>query len=322
MKDNFYYSVLETVHSAKKFVFMIAATLALLYALSGTYSVSQNEIGVHLRFGKIINDRVMPGIHFSLPWPIDKIYKVPVKEVKLIMINDFCSDNLDNDNFYNLTGLSSYCITGDNNIVNISCGLQYSISDPAKYLFNVRSSEIILHEEASRTIIYCLSTFPIDTILTYGKRDIENFVKKHVQEKMDEIQTGITISFVELKKVTPPNTVQTYFNDVINAKIDNKKMISEAESYWNECIPNVKGFANEIIEKAYAYQKTVTAEAEGDTARFLDILSMYNKAKVITRKMFYLDFFKDIIININKLYVISNKKGKRPAKIKFFHKSE
>lgn len=318
MKDNFYYSILETARSAKKFVFMIAITLTLLYALSGIYSISQNEIGVHLRFGKIINDRVMPGIHFSLPQPIDKVYKLPVKKVKLIMINDFCSDNLDNDDFYNLTGLSSYCITGDNNIVNISCGLQYSISGPAKYLFNVRCSEIILHEVASRTIIYCLSTFPVDMVLTYGKRDIENFVKKHVQEKMDEIQTGITISFVELKKVTPPKTVQTYFNDVINAKIDNKKMISEAESYWNEYIPNVKGYANEVIQKAYAYQETVTAEAEGDTERFLDILSVYSKEKAITGKMFYLDFFKDIVMNIDKLYIISNEKGKRPAGINFF----
>jgi len=72
MDDRLLSNIKEAWHSLNKFVFSVVIILFILYLFSGVYAVSQNEIGVLQRFGKVIDDRVMPGIHFSFPWPMDK----------------------------------------------------------------------------------------------------------------------------------------------------------------------------------------------------------------------------------------------------------
>ncbi|MDP7113463.1 MAG: hypothetical protein QGH45_15965, partial [Myxococcota bacterium] len=58
----------------------IAAVLALVaYALSGIRTIKPNEIGVQLRFGAAVRADLKPGMHYTLPWPIGSIDRVPVK---------------------------------------------------------------------------------------------------------------------------------------------------------------------------------------------------------------------------------------------------
>ncbi len=321
MDDRLFLNIKETLHSLNKFVFSVVIILFALYLFSGVYAVSQNEIGVLQRFGKVIDDRVMPGIHFSFPWPMDKVDKIPIKSMKRISIDDFSKNagyNSLSREFYNSSGLASYSITGDNNIVNISCRLQYYISDPVKYLFSVRDSENILHQVSCTTIIRCLSSLPVDNVLTYGKRELEASIKSMVQEKLDNIDCGLNISFVELEEVSPPGRVQQYFDDVINSKIDKNKMISQAESYRNEKIPKANAAASQMIEKSLSYRQKVILESEGDTERFLNILDAYKVAKDVTQKRLYLESIKEILSKIDQVYLISKENNKVPAKIKLF----
>ena len=121
------------------YVKWILLLLFIIYLFSGFYKIERSEVGVITRFGKIINKRVMPGLHYKLPFPIDKLYKVPIKQVETIEINDFGTNYWNEEgraaNFFRLTGLDPYCITGDNNIIAISILIKYTISEPEKYLF-------------------------------------------------------------------------------------------------------------------------------------------------------------------------------------------
>jgi membrane protease subunit HflK len=103
---------------------------------------------------------------------------------------------------------------------------------------------------------------PVDEILTYGKKKIENTVKQDLQNKLDNTQSGINITFVELNDVRPPLIVQKAFDDVINAKIDKREMISQAESYRNEKIPAANGQAGRMLNEAEAYKKQVIAHSK------------------------------------------------------------
>ena len=211
-------TVKELFLLSKKFILIVFLTLIFLYLFSGIYSVKQNQVGVVQRFGKIITDKVKPGIHFGFPWPVDKIYKVPVKKINRIFINDFISPDEEINSFYFFTGLEPYCITGDNNIVNISCKIQYFISDPSKYLVNYQTPDNMLYELTCSNIIHCLAERSVDEILTYGKKDIENYLRTNLQLKLDELDCGLSISFVELENVTPPDSVKSFLMMLLTQK--------------------------------------------------------------------------------------------------------
>lgn len=311
----------KAILNARSFSIYILLILVFLYFLSGVYSVPQNQIGVHQRCGRILNQNVSPGMHYALPWPIDKVDKVPVKVIKRILIDDFSNNYEDGSTpyvFKQITGLTPCRISGDNNIVNIFCVVQYRISNPAKYLFGVKNNEKVLRDVFCNAIIKCLSKLSVDEILTFGKRHIENTLKVKVQKKLNDLDCGLMISFVELRNVQPPSVVQGAFDDVINSKIDRRKIVSQAESYRNEGIPRAKAMANTIIHQAQTYKIENISKAQGQSQRFLDQLEAYEKSKAATKKRLYLDFIKEIFPVIEKAFIVENIDGKNPAKIKIF----
>jgi len=311
----------NAISSGKKFTFYILIALIVLYFASGIYSISQTQAGVQQRFGRIINPNVKPGIHYALPWPIDKIDKVSVKIVQRILIDDFSSRTEKDSTSYvfgEMTGLTPYCISGDNNIVNMICAVQYMVSDPVDYLFRIKDNERLLRDAISNSIIKCFAGLGVDEILTYGKRMIETTLKTKAQRKLDGLNCGLIISFVELRDVRPPATVQGAFDDVINAKIDKRKIISQAQSRSNELLPQANATATRMIERAETYKLQKISAADGETKRFSKQLEAYQKMKKVTKKRLYFEFVKQIFPEIEKVYIVDREGDKNPAKIKIF----
>jgi len=217
-----------------------------------------------------------------------------------------------------MTGLTPYCISGDNNIVNITCTIQYTISNPVDYLFRIKDNERLLRDIVCNSIIKCLADLEVDEILTYGKREIENTLKRQAQKKLDDLNCGLIISFVELSDVRPPGTVQGAFDDVINAKIDKRKIVSQAQSRRNEQLPQANATATRMIEKAKTYKLERILAAHGEAQRFSKQLEAYQKMKKVTKKRLYFDFIKQIFPEIEKVYIVDREGNQNPAKIKIF----
>ena len=60
-------------------------------------------------------------------------------------------------------------------------------------------------------------------------------------------------------------------------------------------------------EEAEGYRQRVIANAEGDTSRFKQIVSEYQKAPAVTRDRMYLETMQEIFSNTTKLMVDSKK---------------
>jgi membrane protease subunit HflK len=277
------------------FALWIAVGLLVLYLASGVYSVESSEMGVVLRFGRVADAAVPPGIHYALPWPVDRVVRVPVRNVRRLSVDDFHADGVFAGNFRAVTGLATYLMTGDNNIVTVRCVIQYSIHDPAKYLFSLTDNELTLRTLAANTLTHAMARLGIDEVLTTGKASIQLSVKQGLQRRLDELDSGLTVSFVELQDVRPPAQVQAQFNDVINAKIDKDKMINNAISYRNERVPKAKAESDRLLRQAEAYRQRVVARAEGETQRFLAQAAEYSRAPAVTRRRLHHELLAEVL---------------------------
>ncbi len=291
--------------------FARAVGLCLLggYLVSGIYSVSPNEIGVVQRFGRMVAGDVRPGIHWAFPWPIDTISRVPVREIRRVSLDDFSEGGTHAEAFTRLTGLAPGCLTGDNNIVTLNCVIQYAITGPAEYLFHVARAEDLFHDLAASALLECLVSMPVDEILTFNKTRIEADVKKDIQERMDRLRTGISVTFVEMRDVRAPWSVQGCFDDVIKAKLDMRNRIAMAESYRNEQLPHAHALADRMVQDAHAYTHRAVAMAEGDAHRFLSRLKEYERDPAAVRERLLLDFLGRIHPRLDRLIVVDEKGG-------------
>jgi len=290
-----------------------------LYLLSGFYVIRQNQVGVAALLGKINPVKAGPGLHYSLPPPLGRVWKLPAREIKRTVIDDFAPNRAGGANlFAQVTGLEPYLLTGDNNAVNIEIVVQYTVSDPYFYLVGTAGPDTLLREIVCRVILEIMASRTVDNVLTVGKREIENAVRERAQKLLEDNRCGLAISSAEIKEVQPPLVIQAYFTDVINAQVEKKGMISQAESYRNEIIPRGRGEAERMIKEAESHRDRVVKAAQGESERFLKTLAEFARSPAVSRARLYLEFVRESLSRAGNLYLLDVSGGGRPARLRIF----
>ena len=95
--------------------------------------------------------------------------------------------------------------------------------------------------------------------------------------------------------------MQAAYDDVIEAREDLERYVSEAQAYYNGIIPQARGEAQRLREEAEGYKSQVVSKAQGETERFLSLYTEYQKAPVVTRERLYLDALEGVMTNSTKV---------------------
>ena len=64
----------------------VAAGIFVLWLLSGLYLVKPDQQAVETMFGKVVAPRVMPGLHYAWPWPIESVTKLKVMQLQRLVV--------------------------------------------------------------------------------------------------------------------------------------------------------------------------------------------------------------------------------------------
>jgi membrane protease subunit HflK len=283
---------------------LIIPAVVLLWALSGIYIVRPDEQGVVRRFGKAVKV-TEPGPNYHWPRPIEKVNKVKVKQVRRIEIG-FITVSQGPPARYKFIPEESLMLTGDEQIIDAQVTVQYQVSDPIKFLFNVRDLERrhgALMDAAEVALRQIVGKRPIDDVLVAEKLQVEIDTRELLQRIIDRYDSGISVKEVKLQTVRPPQEVAAAFSDVVSAKEDKDRLIKEAQGYREDILPKARGKAASVIRGAEGYKAERTKRAEGDAARFLTVLKEYEKAKEVTRKRLYLETMEKILPGIRKFIV-------------------
>lgn len=306
----------EQARSSLRHVLRIAQVALVLavavYGLSGIRTIRPNEVGIKLSFGKVVRADLKPGIHMALPWPAGRIERVAVKTVERVVVDDMSADlstEAASGEFYKRTGLKSYCMTGDNNLVHITFTMQYVVADPVDYLYHSRDHEELLRHLASSAALHAVGVMPVEDVMTSGKGAIAEEVRRRVAHDLDAMDVGLGITSVELTEVVPPPKVQKNFDDVVNAQLEARKVISEAESYRNTKLPQANGQANRLHQQSESYKQQQVKHAQGEAERFVAQLSEYRKARQVSRQRLYLDFLTRVYPKLHNKIIVQEVGG-------------
>jgi modulator of FtsH protease HflK len=110
------------------------------WVLSGIYIVQTDQQGLVTQWGKVVEPRVFPGIHYALPWPIDKVYKLKVRELRRSVVGGEIPDSV----LGRTQTANSEFFSGDQNLLNIRVVVQYSVSNPRDFLFQAQNPDRIV----------------------------------------------------------------------------------------------------------------------------------------------------------------------------------
>ncbi len=283
---------------------LIIPAVVVVWLLSGIYIVRPGEQGVVRRFGKVVRV-TKEGPHYCLPQPIERVDKVKVEKVRRIEIG-FRTISPGPPARYRFMPEESLMLTGDEQIVDAQIIVQYKVSEPKDFLFNVRGLEAergALMDAAEVALRQVVGQRPIDDVLITEKLQVEIDIRELLQRIIDKYESGVKVVEVKLQTVRPPKEVAAAFSDVVSAKEDKDRLIKEADGYREDVLPKARGQAQSIIRGAEAYKAERVKRAEGDADRFLAVLKEYEKAKDVTRKRLYLETMERILPGIRKFVI-------------------
>jgi membrane protease subunit HflK len=249
---------------------------------SGLYRVDQQERAVVLRFGKYLQTSG-PGYNWHLPWPIER--KIIVNVSHQYSVVDDAS-----------------MLTSDTNLVEVKSAVQYIQPDALKLLFKVRDVEDTLTQVSESAMREAVGQASLDKALAFDP-SITDRAKLLLQRTLDNYDMGIRILGVKLTGVNVPEAVQDAQRDAIKASKDRQRIQQEAERYSNDVLPRARGAAAKNVLDAEAYRQQVLAIAQGDTARFDQVLAQYEHAPAVTRERMYLEAMENVYKNSRKVIV-------------------
>jgi membrane protease subunit HflK len=283
-------------------ILVIAGILVIALLGTSVYIVDQTEESVITRFGKF-HDISGPGLHFRLPCGIDKQYIVNVTSVQTEQFGFRTLTSGVSSTYSNLTNESTM-LTGDLIIIELEWIIQYRITDPKAWVFNVMERTETIRDVSRSAINMLVGDRAIMDIMGSQRSTIESEATVFMNETFRGYGLGIDVIAVKLQNIDPPAGVQEAFDDVNKAEQDQNRLINEGQQAYNAEIPRAKGEADRLVQISQGYAAERVNRANGDVSRFNSVYEEYRKAPEVTRRRLYYEMIEEVFKDDTETVII------------------
>jgi HflK protein len=298
--------------------------LATLVLFNGFYFIRSGEVGIVQRFGKKVRPFSEPGLHYKLPWPIERLSRVRSRQVRVIEIgfrSNASSQSTEPATYeWNVQHRAgrfqrrpdeSLVLTGDQNLIEVNATVHYDIAEADNYLFLQSDADATVRAAANAVLQSAVGSSPLDAVLTTGRLAIEQKTRTELQSRLDRYAAGVRVLSFRLQDVHPSVEVVDAFRDVSGAYEEKNRMINEAEAYRNEQVALARGNAKARLEQGRAYTIGRTNRAYGDADRFSAREAAFRTAPGPTETRLYLETLEQVLPGRRKLIVDRSKTPRR-----------
>jgi len=276
----------------------------LIYLLSGISKVQPEQEALVTRFGKLQPLPLLPGIHYRLPYPVDRVTYIKPNEVKSVVVGKplLLEEGESEDPYARGAGLGEEFLTGDENIVHIAVNVQYKLGEAADYLFGSVSPEELVRLATEAALSDVVARTHVDDLITAGKQWVLAQVKEKAQERLDQYEAGVLITSANFEKVAPPTEVSDAFKDVASALEDRDRLVNEANGEYGAAIPRARGDAERQKQEARGLKESGINRARGDADRFLAQLEEFRQSgrSETSRLRLYIETMEEVMPRMKK----------------------
>lgn len=244
------------------------------YAATGLFQVAPGEWGLVRRCGQPLSELRGPGLHWGLPWGIDRVDRVAVDEQRQLVIG-YQDDDGPGDSLAPVTQAapSGQCLTGDNQIVNLRISIVYRI-DPNKlvdYVVMRQSVEELLTRAAEETLTRTVAVEKIDQVLLGRSLALEARLRDGLAASLGRYRLGVIIDSVNLTFAQPPTELVEIFRDVNRARSQRDMMLTDAQAKKNADVSQARQEAERVMTlgRSNANARLAAARSEADAFRAL-----------------------------------------------------
>jgi HflK protein len=303
-----------------------AAIVALLLWLgSGIFTVGPSEVGMKLRFGRVVASDLQPGLHFRLAWPFESHRVIAQTLVQRFEVGAPQASSRAEATRAQLRGRPAFgsnaapegaaakvwfaketttedqsLLTGDGNLIDLRYAVPYRVKSGLDYAYNLAEPDALVRSTILAALRGVVAAHPIDAVYTTARDEIEHATRDAAQAMLDRYRAGIEILAVRLLYVHPPEAVHEAFRDVASAQEDKLRTVNLANVFAVEKINQAKGEAAAMTEAAAAFKDQRIAAAAADAGAFSLRLDAYRRAPELTKFRLQIEALEDVLPGVRK----------------------
>lgn len=253
--------------------------LVIFWLLSSIVIIPPNMEAIFHRMGKIVGDQsYKPGIHFKLPWPIERITLYEPGKVNTINIG-FKPDPTKKHLIWSKAHAAEnfYALVGDGvEIISIDCQVFYKVKDLYKFVTCVQNPEDYIEAMTYKLITNTTVSSNFDTIMSQNRDSLISDLRHKLQKVLDDTDIGVNVVDIVILAIHPPLEVADVYEDVISAQIDKRMFVLKANAESIHKVHYAKATATTSENEAKSYAANAVANAIGEASAFESRIIGYN----------------------------------------------
>ena len=284
----------------------ILTVIVILFVSSCVYKVEPFEQAAVYRFGSLQEHSVKgEGLHFKLPWPIEKAEIYEVQRVQNMTIGYESNDTMDNMWTESHSVEEYKLLTGNGNeLVSVNIKLIYKIDNLYTYLTKSANPEAILSSKAYEFMMNKTNSTDLNTILSVDRTGLSKELLSALNDFTKEYAIGLTVEEVIVESIHPPVELSDVYQSVVSADVKKTTTITNAEAEAQKIIAEAEKGAKTVVITAKEKQTTKVADATQEMTVYKAALEAYRMRPQAFKLSKYVDTYEKVIAG-NKVYVFS-----------------
>lgn len=284
----------------------VLAIISVLFVASCVYKVEPFEQAAIYRFGTLQEASIKnAGLHFKLPWPIEKAEIYEVERVQNMTIGYESNDTMDNMWTESHSVEEYKLLTGNGNeLVSVNIKLIYKIDDLYTYLTKSANPEAILSSKAYEFMMNKTNSTDLDTILSVDRTGLSKELLSALNEFTKEYKVGISVEEVIIESIHPPVELSSVYQSVVSADVNKTTTITNAQAAAEKIILDAEKGAKTVVITAKENQAKKVSDATQEMTVYKAALEAYRQRPAAFKLSKYVDTYEKVIAG-NKVYVFS-----------------
>ena len=218
-------------------------------------------------------------LHVHLPWPIDRVYRIPVKRMQSLTVGHEGQEEGGPENVLwarqHAANEFTLLLGNGRDLITVDASVAYRITDACAWRYHTQNPADALKAIAYRAVMRNTVNRTLTDALSENVAALTSHMRAMVQQDADALGLGVHVEAFTVGGMHPPVPVAPAYQAVVSAELGKMTAIVNAQVYRNQTVPAAESFVVKSANAARAEGAETLAKAAGQAWAFRTLESQY-----------------------------------------------
>ena len=227
-------------------------------------------------------DLLRPGLHVHWPWPVDRVFRIPVQVVQAVQVGHEGEEAAGPENVLwavaHAPNEYTLLLGNGRDLITVDAAVQFRIIDARAWRYHTQNPADALRAIAYRAVMRSTVNRTLSEALSENVVKLTGRMRSMVQDDANALGLGVEIMSFTVGGMHPPVPVAADYEAVVSAQLQRATAIVNAQIYRNRTVPSALASVQANRNAAEAEGVQALARATGEAWSFTALESQYRAA--------------------------------------------